>query len=135
MQPPATGWHPDVSFSTNDNVKFRAIALHGLLTPLLLLFLLLSQQLGIAHSVTHLSHSSHLSHPAESGSPRDEQLPGDLHCATCLAFAAIGAALNDVTYAVDVGAAKFVTETGGRASSPLDDPLCAFQPRAPPLLS
>lgn len=131
MHPPATGWRPDVSFSTNDNVKFRAIALHGFLT----LLLLLSQQLGIAHSVTHLSHSSHLSHPAESGSSRDQQLPGDLHCATCLAFAAIGAALNDVTHAGDVGAAKFITEAGARASSPLDDPLCAFQPRAPPSLS
>lgn len=103
-------------------VKYRALAVHALLT----LLLLLSQHLGVAHSVTHLSH------PAESTSSRDEQLPAELQCATCLAFASIGSAINGPAQFVAPDAAASLADLGIPSSSPLDDPLFAYQPRAPP---
>lgn len=106
-------------------MKYRAIAVHALLT----LLLLLSQQLGVAHSVTHLSH------PAETAGALDEQLPGDLQCATCLAFASIDSALNGPAQFVSPDTAAIPADVRIPPSSTLDDPLCAFQPRAPPAAS
>ena len=50
--------------------------------------MLLSQQLGIAHEITHLGA------PPSSGVVRGKKLPPEMQCSQCLAFAAIGAALH-----------------------------------------
>jgi len=51
-------------------------------------FLLLSQQLGIVHAISHIASDSSLS---ES---KRKQLPKELQCEQCLAFAAIGSGLT-----------------------------------------
>jgi hypothetical protein len=55
------------------------------------LFLLLSQQLGIAHAISHFS-SDRISR-----STHEKPLPAEMHCSQCLAFAAIGSALNSAS--------------------------------------
>ena len=48
--------------------------------------LLFSQQLGIVHAVSHLSQGT--------GSVLEKQLPAELQCEQCLAYAAFGSALT-----------------------------------------
>lgn len=48
--------------------------------------LLFSQQLGIAHAVSHLSQNI--------GGVQEKQLPAELQCEQCVTFAAFGSALT-----------------------------------------
>jgi hypothetical protein len=51
-------------------------------------FLLLAQQLGAAHAISHFSSDT------SSSRSHEKQLPVEMQCAQCLAFAAVGSALN-----------------------------------------
>jgi len=91
-------------------------------------FLLLSQQLGITHAISHISSGST---PASS---QKKQLLGEMQCAQCLAFAALGSGLNGQPPSVmpvpelsDAAAAPLLFK-------PLPATLRAFDSRAPPLL-
>lgn len=103
-------------------MKYRTVVLHALLS----LLLLFSQQLAAAHVVTHLAHAE------QPGTSRGDQLPGDMQCATCLAFAAIGSALPGASCfaaaGMDAVREPATTPDAGRA----DAILLAFDARAPP---
>jgi hypothetical protein len=51
-------------------------------------FLLLSQQLGIMHAVSHITSD------VASSSSKKKQLPSETQCEQCLAFAALGSGLS-----------------------------------------
>jgi len=90
--------------------------------------LLLSQQLGIAHAISHFSSDT------SSGGLDQKQLPGEMQCGQCLAFAAIGSALNGQppTFCLPFQSPQ------PAPAAPLAKPLLsltrAFDSRAPPVV-
>ena len=97
--------------------------------PILLAFLLLlSQQLGVAHAVSHLSPD------IASITSHDKHLPSERQCAQCLAFAAIGPALPNppLLLFVDLPASRVAVD------APIEKfrhhTIRAFDSRAPPVL-
>lgn len=95
---------------------------------LLALVLLLSQQMGYAHDISHLSDTSR-------NTSQNKQLPAEQVCDQCLAFAQIGAALTSqpVGFFADriPGAAPLV----GLTQIVAPRTVCVFHSRAPPPLS
>jgi hypothetical protein len=107
--------------SVSDPVKLRQFAIR-----LLLAFsLLLSQQLGMAHAVTHLS--SDLS----SSGGHDKQLP----CAQCHAFASIGAGLVSPPFSWLAALDSQWVFVAAPDALPLRRLIRAFDSRAPPAVS
>lgn len=90
------------------------------------LLLLLSQQLAVAHAVSHLSSER------ASGIARQKQLPPELQCDQCLAFAAIGAAVDTPPHAFFIGLSASLRGTLCAPSRLLPFPQRAFDSRAPP---
>jgi hypothetical protein len=92
---------------------------------LLALLLLLSQQMGMAHAVTHWS--------GKPDSRSEQPIPLDKACDQCLAFAAIGSALTAKGWVAPLPAmaANVFTVTAGEPYFPII--LRAFHSRAPPL--
>jgi len=91
------------------------------------LFLLLSQQLGIAHAISHFSSDR------VSRSTHEKPLPAEMQCSQCLAFAAIGSALNGAS-----ATCAAVVPIGWRPIAPpvakrLPSVLHAYHSRAPPV--
>jgi hypothetical protein len=100
------------------------------LVPILLAFLLLlSQQLAIAHAVSHLS-----SDLAPSTS-HDKHLPGAMQCDRCLSFASIGSALPTPPLCFFFDLPPSRVAVGTPAGQFLSRTICAFNSRAPPVLS
>jgi hypothetical protein len=91
------------------------------------LFLLLSQQLGIAHAISHFS-SDRISR-----SSHEKPLPAEMQCSQCLAFAAIGSALNNT--AATLAAVQPVSwlPIAPPVVKPLPSALRAYHSRAPPV--
>ncbi|HJV87390.1 MAG TPA: hypothetical protein VJ698_18120 [Noviherbaspirillum sp.] len=89
--------------------------------------LLLSQQLGITHAISHLSSA------AASGKVQDKQLPAELQCEQCLAFAAIGAGLVGSPPQVPLLAAPAETGIAIPLVAQLPPVPRAFDSRAPPI--
>lgn len=90
-------------------------------------FLLLSQQLGLAHAISHLSTR------AESGSVQKKSLPPELQCEQCLHFSALGSGLPGAPPALVLH-----DLTNALAASPeqpvfLPTTTRAFDSRAPPV--
>lgn len=89
--------------------------------------LLVSQQLGMAHAVSHLSQDS------RPGNVQKKQLPAELQCDQCLAFAAIGAGLTGSP----PSAPQFLAPRETSVEVPLVKVLPAapraFDSRAPPV--
>jgi len=109
----------------NASVKPRRVLAHIAFA----LFMLLSQQLGMAHEITHLS-------PARvSGSAHGKQLPAEMQCGQCLAFAAIGSALHGAPLLfcplVSVGRATIIPPV----ATLLLPHVRAFDSRAPPAVA
>ncbi|WP_019142360.1 hypothetical protein [Noviherbaspirillum massiliense] len=106
-------------------MKLRQTTIHLVLA----LFLLLSQQLGMTHAVSHLSTDI-----ASSTAP-GKQLPGELHCDQCTAFASIGAALtgSPPSWRADpvIREMAIASPTARR----LPSTIRAFDSRAPPVLA
>jgi hypothetical protein len=101
-------------------------ARRALLHLLFALFLLLSQQAGFAHAVTHLGNG-----PAS----QDKQFPHGKICDQCVQGAQLGSALIDTS--PDAG---WIHATGPRfdvVPAALHSPrfICPFSSRAPPTLS
>ncbi|KIF81850.1 hypothetical protein [Noviherbaspirillum autotrophicum] len=105
-------------------MKLRQTATHVVLA----LLLLLSQQLGIAHAVSHLTTQS------TSGVAQQKQLPPELQCDQCLAFAAIGSAVNAAPHAFFIGLAANPFEVGLAPFRLLPPTIRAFDSRAPPVV-
>lgn len=104
------------------DVKIR----QTLLPALLALLLLMTQQMGLAHAVSHLSNPQ--------GSSQKKQLPIEQVCDQCLAFAQIGSALTghaslpaaDVphTLVIDANLTQIIVFRT----------VCVFHSRAPPFV-
>ncbi|WP_136413858.1 hypothetical protein [Herbaspirillum sp. ST 5-3] len=92
-----------------------------------LAFLLLSQQLGITHAISHISSDT------SSSRSRDKELPAELQCVQCLAFASIGSGLTGSPLQLDPLPAPADTITFVLLVKPLPAALRAFDSRAPPL--
>lgn len=72
----------------------HSVSLQRLLAQIALAFLLLTQQGGIQHAISHLSESG--SGPSQPSQARIEkkQLPGETHCTLCLELAGLGTGLH-----------------------------------------
>jgi hypothetical protein len=99
-----------------------------LLCAVLAALLLVIQQFGFAHALTHLANPN-----SQRPSRNDTQHPAEKVCIECVAFAQIGAALTGHVPPVAVAAPQC-----GVAAAPLRvfDPefVPAYQSRAPPVL-
>jgi hypothetical protein len=123
MMPDRSGYWPFDENSETPFVKPRRIFSHLAFA----LFLLLSQQLGIAHAISHFT-SDRVSHKTH-----EKPLPAEMQCSQCLAFAAIGSALN--------GASATFAAVPSVSWLPIAPPLVkllpsalhAYHSRAPPV--
>jgi hypothetical protein len=92
-------------------------------------FLLLSQQLGIVHAISHISADSSLS------DSKREPLPKELQCEQCLSFAGIGSGLTGSPARIT----QLVLPNEAPAGKPFTKPLPPagriFDSRAPPVRS
>jgi len=104
------------------------------------LLLLLSQQMAIAHAMTHWAGSRDgAAQLQKAGAGQDVRGSGvgaafaqDQTCEHCLAFAQIAGAVGSAPRSVDFDAAASCA-TGPSATQPgCARTTCAFQPRAPP---
>ncbi len=93
------------------------------------LFLLLSQQLGIAHAISHFSSDR------VSRSSHEKHLPAEMHCSQCLAFAAIGSALNSAPATFAAMLPVSWLPIAPSVAKPLLFALRAYHSRAPPVTS
>lgn len=109
-------------------LKLRQPALHLVFAFLLLL----SQQMGLAHAVLHLSSGAETS--ADSTS-QDKQLPRETQCSKCFAYASIGSALT--TPSASFFADFFVSraDRGVAVDQILPRVIRAFDSRAPPVVA
>jgi hypothetical protein len=98
---------------------------HILLRLLLALTLLFSQQVAMAHAMSHLS-GSHLD---ASG----KQVPADDYCGDCLSAAQLGSAANNTAAPMPADAGPVIAPSLHVAHAFLAGTACAFQSRAPPL--
>ncbi|QDZ29624.1 hypothetical protein [Noviherbaspirillum sp. UKPF54] len=105
-------------------VKLRHAAIHVVLS----LLLLLSQQLAMAHAVSHLSSDN------ASGMARQKQLPPELQCDQCLAFAAIGSAVNAPPHDFVIGQSVNLHDALAAPCPLLASPQRVFDSRAPPVV-
>ncbi len=97
---------------------------HILLRVLLALLLLVSQQMAMAHVVSHLSSS----HSESSG----KQVAGDQYCGDCLAAAQLGSATTNTAIPIPADAGPAVAPPLHVAHLFLAGTACPFQSRAPP---
>jgi hypothetical protein len=98
---------------------------HILLRVLLALSLLVSQQMAMAHLVSHLSGS----HNESSG----KQVAGDQYCDDCLSAAQLGSAATNTVIPILTDAGPAVAPSLHVAHLFLAGTACPFQSRAPPL--
>ena len=96
---------------------------------MLALLLLLSQQMGFAHAVSHSS-----DHPRYSSS-HGKQLPIEQTCQQCLAFAQIGSALPSAIFSLPAVVAPDALAIANSPPVLYPRAIRAFHSRAPPRLS
>ena len=110
--------------------------MHAVKTPtrtitlriLLIFFLLIWQQMGIAHAISHLE----IQHRSTS---HDQQLPSEQYCNKCLTFSSIDAAVANLTI-VSFAHAFGNTVAIAHDNIHFSPTTCvAFHSRAPPLAS
>ena len=96
---------------------------------LLTLLLLGSQQMGLAHSIAHLT-------DADKGRSesrlQSKQLPSDKVCQQCMAFAQVDAGVNTPPFAFIALSLEKSLPLAGLASSAPAVTCCPFLSRAPP---
>jgi len=88
--------------------------------------LLLCQQWGISHAITHIAGN------ANPDNVQKKQLPGEKQCERCLAFAASGTGLTNSSSAFMRPAGPIDVDTELPFSGPLLALIHAFESRAPP---
>lgn len=102
---------------------------------LLSLLLVLSQQLGITHAISHLSDIGQRStgqRLERSGNSASKNLALDQQCDQCLAFAQIANALDTPSYTFPVVEHAAPPATVAITPSACQRTVCVFQSRAPP---
>lgn len=93
--------------------------------PLLLaFFLLLSQQMGMAHGVSHLS--------PDAASSHDQTLPAEIQCEQCLVFASLSAAPPALLPVIALHQSKDIVSPGLHKQILRSCAIPAFESRAPP---
>jgi hypothetical protein len=105
-------------------VKIRRVFAHIAFAFLLLI----SQQLGMTHAISHISSE------IGAGASQKKQLPAELQCEQCLAFASLGSALTGDPPSV---AQQFLPSAEPLAASqlePLPSSPRPFDSRGPPSL-
>lgn len=93
-----------------------------------ILFLLVAQQQAVVHAISHFS-------PHAASGVSKKQLPSELQCEQCLAFAAIGSALTGSHAHPPLPAAPAIVGVVAPSPAPVIALWRAFNPRAPPLFS
>ncbi|WP_317202722.1 hypothetical protein [Janthinobacterium sp.] len=104
---------------------------------LLSLLLVLSQQMGISHGMSHWADAapaarSALQDAGQDGRHAAKSLAVDQSCAQCLAFAQIGTILAAPLYAVPSLHSSAPTRIAALTPPTCLRTVCVFQPRAPP---
>jgi hypothetical protein len=107
----------------------RPVKVRPVLAYIAFAFMLLSQQLGIVHAISHLSSDVHTS------ASQKKQLPAELQCAQCLAFAAIGSGLTSAASPLALPNAVTDAHVAAARIVELPSPSRAFDSRAPPVRS
>ncbi|MBA5604020.1 hypothetical protein H3H36_01410 [Duganella sp. FT3S] len=105
---------------------------------MLSLLLVLSQQMGISHALSHWSGSGRVTANAGGGERQlraNKSLALDQSCEQCLAFAQIGSALDTAIHAIPAMRAGAVAVIGGPETSCHRRTVCVFHSRAPPVLA
>ena len=88
--------------------------------------LLLSQQLGMSHAITHLSAD------ASASSTQKKQLPAERQCEQCLSFAALDSGLTGSPPAFQRPADPIDVDVKVMLAAPRPANIRAFEARAPP---
>jgi hypothetical protein len=99
-----------------------------ILPALLALLLLLTQQMGYTHAVSHLSDGSHRTQ-------QNKQLPIEQVCDQCLAFAQIGSAMTSHALLVLADAAPNPITLPLPTHILVPRTVCVFHSRAPPVFA
>lgn len=119
-----------------NSVWFLVTSRRSFTFALLSLLLVLSQQMGMVHGISHWSGTRSHALAVKAERPGATPAPAlEQNCSQCLAFAQIGSALGAPAHAFAVvldGAPAAI-----RAAAPLRfaRTVCVFQPRAPPVLA
>jgi hypothetical protein len=117
---------PDSAFLRH--YRLHTVTLRQRAFPILLAFLLLlSQQMGMAHAISHLSSG------LTSSASHDKHLPSQMQCDQCVAFASIGSAVPNppVSLFVDISTNRVAVDA--RIGKLLFRTIRAFDSRAPPV--
>ena len=105
---------------------------------MLSLLLVLSQQMGIAHALSHWSGNGNGRVSASTGERQGrvaKSLALDQSCEQCLAFAQIGSALDTAIHSFPATRAGAVAVVAGTETSFCRRTVCVFHSRAPPVLA
>lgn len=109
---------------------------------MLSLLLVLSQQMGISHALSHWSANGNGGNSGRSVASAGERqvrvsksLALDQSCEQCLAFAQIGSALDTAVHSLPVTRAGAVAIIAGAELSFRPRTVCVFHSRAPPVLA
>jgi hypothetical protein len=105
---------------------------------MLSLLLVLSQQMGIAHALSHWSAGGGAAQTARAGERQasaSKSLALDQGCNQCLAFAQIGSALDTPVHSFPAMRSHAVAVFGGTEQSCCRRTVCVFHSRAPPVLA
>jgi hypothetical protein len=104
---------------------------------LLSLLLLLSQQMAIAHAVSHWSGRATPAPPAAAQQSGERSLSEafalDQSCSQCLAFAQIGGLVGSAPFRFDPVAAAASPVCVDASQAACARTVCAYHPRAPPV--
>lgn len=104
---------------------------------LLSLLLVLSQQMGIAHALTHWSsqRTALTAGATSDAAPSKTGAAVDQSCDQCLAFAQIGTAVDTGFYSFPLSRDNATAVYATVAPQPCRRTVCVFHSRAPPVLS
>jgi len=103
---------------------------------MLALLLVLSQQLGMAHAVSHWSDYRHAGEQVQLQDADGNLSAGlalDHNCSQCLAFAQLASAVNSPDYSFPAQASSAPHGLAAGTPSPCRRTTCGYQSRAPPL--
>ncbi|HEX2531443.1 MAG TPA: hypothetical protein VHK70_08225 [Burkholderiaceae bacterium] len=103
-------------------MKIRQTFLHALLA----LLLLLSQQMGVAHAVSHLAPDDY------QEKSQDKRLPNEKPCDQCIAFAHLDSALANPPFGFFAGHADNAAPIVEPRVTHVRRIVVAFRSRAPP---
>lgn len=109
--------------------RYRPVKLQRILAQIALAFLLLTQQGGIQHAISHFSESGTGQSQARM---EKKQLPSETHCTLCLELAALGTGLHGDGINLPAVAAHRHGISAPAPNTPPTPSIRLFDSRAPP---